>query len=282
VAKYYISSDAIRNALGFVRAVVDGFLNCGPCKRKFLSDYDSCAYGRCNIQDYRSLPLWLWRVHNAINLHVASEQGAGVDRRWPMYEDCPACWKEDLVLDGSRILQTERRLTESRYSSEELDSPFDTKKVFWHLVRSYVGIHQLVFALGDFQGSERQEIEQVLTSEGVLSPDSSSDNNPPPSASTEVEDPIPPPLEPPAPHHASTSQLLLGLVILSLGVASIVFYCTGDSALLDDIGGRSGRMPMIRSPQANYAHAHDEELELVPDSAPNAQALHDHDDISAE
>eukprot|EP00929_Paragymnodinium_shiwhaense_P043048 TRINITY_DN22182_c0_g3_i4.p1 TRINITY_DN22182_c0_g3~~TRINITY_DN22182_c0_g3_i4.p1 ORF type:complete len:908 (-),score=148.59 TRINITY_DN22182_c0_g3_i4:143-2809(-) len=87
----------------FIRDYVEDFLDCESCKNHFLLAYDECAYGRCaiNAEDWRGLGLWLWRAHNAISMRVALEQHAKVDRRWPMYQDCPKCWRESIVVDGT-------------------------------------------------------------------------------------------------------------------------------------------------------------------------------------
>merc|ERR1712218_534367 len=80
----------------FVKTFVGNFLSCKRCKAQFMTDLDNCEYGFCTMKDTRDLPLWLWRVHNAISLRVAKRHHADVDRRWPMYEDCPTCWRKEL------------------------------------------------------------------------------------------------------------------------------------------------------------------------------------------
>ncbi|CAE8713131.1 unnamed protein product, partial [Polarella glacialis] len=389
------ASDAIQNAQGFVRSFVEHFLNCGECKRNFLIDYDSCNYGRCKYEDYRDLPLWLWRVHNAISLHVAREQHVPVDRRWPMYEDCPACWSGALMMDGLRVLgplaleltdpvsPTQGRglrgdysfekghagsysasrgeISSGGFTSDELDSPFNTRPIFWHLVRTFIGIRRVVFELDDFTGDERQEVEAVIYEESSKSGEGdrfhdrghhgdrgpSPDEDPAETAAREKwqqqqQHQLPPyqqqrqherqqqqhrlivqqhqerlqelqqqqqqqqqeqrqahhsrqrvPLEELLPHvpvmpdpatsariaasqsdPTYASQILLGLLAVALGVASILCYFGGepdftyDGEFDDD---RSRRAPIIRDPSSILAsrqeQEEEDELELVRDIA---------------
>ncbi|CAE6943011.1 ABC1K3 [Symbiodinium sp. KB8] len=134
--RYQDPEIGVREAQAFVRTFVDNFLNCKQCRERFIWDYDQCNYGRCDYKDWQSLPLWLWRVHNAVSLHVASHRDTPVDRRWPEYQDCPRCWREDLVLGKPVRLLSEhpepdaydlQARSESRWSSQELDMPFNLK-----------------------------------------------------------------------------------------------------------------------------------------------------------
>lgn len=151
----------IPEAVNFVRLFVENFLTCKKCKENFLRDFDSCEYGRCQIKDFRDLTLWLWRAHNAVSLRVAMRHHALVDRRWPMYEDCPTCWRKELVLGG-------RRLAFGGLSTEALDSPFHTDHVFWHMVRTYVGIQRVAFELSDLSHEEQAEVKAVLERERAI------------------------------------------------------------------------------------------------------------------
>lgn len=162
--------EGIQEAQSFVRAMVETFLSCRKCRDRFLTDYDNCRYGRCHFESWRSLPLWMWRVHNAINLHVAAQQNSPVDRRWPMYEECPSCWRSGLVLGDGRRVEERPAAVESRWSTSELDSPFDLKAIFWHLVQTFVGVRRIVFSVEDFHGEERDEVATVLAAEGIQIP----------------------------------------------------------------------------------------------------------------
>eukprot|EP00931_Biecheleriopsis_adriatica_P047527 TRINITY_DN27405_c0_g1_i1.p1 TRINITY_DN27405_c0_g1~~TRINITY_DN27405_c0_g1_i1.p1 ORF type:complete len:741 (+),score=144.00 TRINITY_DN27405_c0_g1_i1:89-2311(+) len=291
----------IQEAQGFVRAFVDSFLNCHECRRRFLWDYDNCAYGRCEFKDWKALPLWLWRVHNAVNLHVARIRRAPVDRRWPSYEDCPACWNSDLVMRGSvRALQGsvgDGSLSESSWSKDELDAPFHTKVVFWHLVRTFVGVRRIVFALDDFKGEEREEVNRVLYKEGLAMPeeelpsrrshsaerdevvvDRSSGLGLPGSDTSGVVAGLHP-LE----KRHSSSQIFLGLLALAALVASIICYFgqeTEEGGLgftADDIDMEmvdrefmgETRAPIFKNPAAVTAREEeDDDAELVQDTPP--------------
>lgn len=282
--------EAINEAQTFVRLMIENFLNCRDCQKRFLFDFDHCLYRRCDVDDWRSLPLWLWRVHNAVNLHVASTRHATVDRRWPMYEDCPSCWSQDLVMGTSsaRLLQSysysQVARSESSWSSQELDQAFHLKNVFWHLVRTFVGIKKIVFSLDDFHGRERREIQAVLREEGVKfegDAHSGSDQHdishtgsepqgmmPPPVVRTEPQG-MPPPVVRPSlsmpgvpagvplgtavqPVGTSASHIFLGLMALGTGVATIIcFFSQDDQDDVDimELGDRGEtRAPVFREP----------------------------------
>lgn len=171
------------DCMHFVRQFVDAFLNCNACRSHFLEDFDSCEYGRCEIKpgDWRALVLWLWRAHNAVSLRVAVRQRAPVDRRWPMYEDCPACWQTDLVEDGVRIPADHRRKllvspakqvgqNESSpprrlgqlWTRADLDAPFHVDQVFWQIIRTYVGLPRIRLETEDLTPQEFTQVDAVL------------------------------------------------------------------------------------------------------------------------
>ncbi|CAE7588586.1 QSOX1, partial [Symbiodinium pilosum] len=238
----------VREAQAFVRTFVDNFLSCKLCRERFIWDYDQCNYGRCDFKDWQSLPLWLWRVHNAVNLHVAAHTGSPVDRRWPEYQDCPRCWRQELVLgDPVRLLSEQpsvydqQALSESRWSAAELDLPFHLKAVFWHLISTFVGVRRIVFALEDFQGTERDEVKHVLTKEGInTSPRRPAPSPGPPSAGGQV--PLHPgpqlggTLEPLRSFDQSQSEsahsaqsIFLALLAMASGVAIVICYFGQDT-----------------------------------------------------
>lgn len=245
----------IREAQAFVKTFVDNFLNCNQCRQKFLWDYDQCNYGRCKFKDWRDLPLWLWRVHNAVNLHVAAKHDDSPDRRWPMYQDCPSCWRQSLVMNGTpRVLSNDplkvyhaQAQSESRWSTEELDMPFDTKAVFWHLVSTFLGVRRIVFDLSDFSGEEQQEVKHILHSQGISLQGGSTMGalqGPP-------EDRYQP-LDVSESAH-SASQIFLALLALAAGVAIVICYFGQDmEGNLDGPEGeerdfgREARAPMFR------------------------------------
>jgi hypothetical protein len=104
-----------------IRAYVAHFFGCSHCRDHFLAMYDACELGRCDVPDedeaaaHRAASLWLWRVHNAVNVRVAAdalqdEARAAAERTsavgavevvdldpawslWPPEAACPACRK---------------------------------------------------------------------------------------------------------------------------------------------------------------------------------------------
>ena len=77
-----------------IRMFVATFFSCAECRRHFLQGYDSCFFSRCDIEgaqrmhqqveqnqtakqpleEYRTLQLWLWRFHNAVNVRTKLER----------------------------------------------------------------------------------------------------------------------------------------------------------------------------------------------------------------
>jgi len=154
--------------MNFVRTMVNDFLTCGKCKLTFLEEYGGCEYGRCNVgpTDYRGLVLWLWRAHNAVSLHSAQQHQAQTDRRWPMYEDCPMCWKTDVVLGkddkDDHDADFDRRLREQPWERTDLDHVFHVRHVFWHIIRTYIGLSRLRLGKEDLTPEEQLQIERAM------------------------------------------------------------------------------------------------------------------------
>ncbi|KAG5192127.1 hypothetical protein JKP88DRAFT_294110 [Tribonema minus] len=60
-----------------IRTFVDRFFGCAPCRAHFLGAVDACDAGACAVSaGPRALALWLWRMHNAVNVRVAQRRGA--------------------------------------------------------------------------------------------------------------------------------------------------------------------------------------------------------------
>jgi len=96
----------VAEALPAYRYMVDNFLSCAECKHHFVTSYDQCLFGRCEILtaatpdlQRKALVLWLWRLHNAVSVRVLKEHPPAqpVDRRYPAYRDCPGCWQTTVV-----------------------------------------------------------------------------------------------------------------------------------------------------------------------------------------
>lgn len=227
----------ISETIDFVRTFVGAFLSCHHCKEHFLRDFDNCEYGRCKVSEYRGLPLWLWRVHNAISLRVARRHNAMVDRRWPMYEDCPTCWRESLVMGGQQTMGP----GPATITMEDLDAPFHKDRVFWHMVRTYIGVQRVSFDLSDLSLEEQEEVQEVLERERAIAAG---------------EQPTPRPKE--KPHQGFWTWLMIPLAAVASGTVGILLYRSQE---------RNPRAPQFRSPGANQndALAREEESDFVED-----------------
>jgi len=153
---------SIKSAVDFVRTYVTVFQTCHDCTLQFNKDMQECAYGNCKIADYRSLPLWLWRTHNAISLRAGMRFNLTVDRRWPMYEDCPRCWQQHVVM-GMGSDRAERAIHRRKWNmqtlrSDKLDAVFNLDHVFWHMVRVYIGLDRAPVLLSKLTKTERSEM----------------------------------------------------------------------------------------------------------------------------
>jgi len=92
------------------------FFACDICRKNFIDMYDSCSFDRCNVLNYdetkaaevgwKQLPLWLWEVHNDVNMRLFREESVLKELpeptieeqqavRWPSRSDCRGCWEED-------------------------------------------------------------------------------------------------------------------------------------------------------------------------------------------
>jgi len=266
---------SVNQCMDFVKIFVRAFLDCGPCKKNFIEDYNACEFNRCNVKDndWRGLALWLWRAHNAISMRVAMRHHAEVDRRWPMYEDCPACWRRDLVMEGSF---SHRRLRWN-WNREELDAPYHTDHVFWHLVRTFVGLTRVQLEVEDLSEAERQQVEAVREDDRRVEAHAAKRRKP------EHRDFV---KHPPAPYipqgsvHAARAQMAaeaaaesrragalgaFAALLLLFGAfgAFVVLRGAGDGP--SGGGWRAGRTPVLRQPPAQTPDE-DEDEDLVADS----------------
>jgi thiol oxidase len=108
-----------------VRNFVQEFFSCAECKAHFVSSFDNCDFDRCRVlstdagntshREWQHLPLWLFRVHNSVNLRRAIEIKSGmrklsseerkfqpVPELWPSRDDCPPCWHSGPAVGGAR------------------------------------------------------------------------------------------------------------------------------------------------------------------------------------
>merc|ERR1711966_346769 len=64
-----------------LRDYIEHFFGCEVCRLNFLLEYDSCSLERCNrltgeignIDSWKQLPLWLYEMHNAVNVRLFHE-----------------------------------------------------------------------------------------------------------------------------------------------------------------------------------------------------------------
>lgn len=104
-----------------IRNFIDHFFQCSECRRNFLEMYERCDHDRCNrlketaklgnkenetveqqVAEWQQLPLWLFEVHNAVNVRLATEKAARgkhelsneemMAATWPPIPHCQPCW----------------------------------------------------------------------------------------------------------------------------------------------------------------------------------------------
>ena len=122
-----MSSDlTAADAMNGIRTVVEAFVSCTECRTHFLEGFDSCAFGRCNVEEssmeWSHTALWLWRFHNGVTSRVNS-----VNTTWPDIRICPECYTEKSAVNETSILSFLYRtfsLNESK-SAPRMDSDVD-------------------------------------------------------------------------------------------------------------------------------------------------------------
>ena len=104
-----------------IRNFVANFFACDVCRWNFLDMFDNCGHDHCNrlpsessiilgesgdigrgAELVKELPLWLFQVHNAVNVRLMGEAAARDNREvtmeerraalFPPDEICPGCW----------------------------------------------------------------------------------------------------------------------------------------------------------------------------------------------
>jgi len=121
-----IDSDfSTSRAADVLRNYVASFFGCSECQKHFLSMYDSCSFDRCSrltndipfdvspLEHWRELPLWLWEVHNDVNVRLMKEKAKRDGRtvshmdeiavQWPSREECGLCWRDDSSWDSVTV-----------------------------------------------------------------------------------------------------------------------------------------------------------------------------------
>lgn len=95
-----------------IRNYIEEYFTCEECRLNFIKMYEECRFDRCNrlttdigtIDDWKQLSLWLWEVHNDVNIRLFREgrmlngdmgditENEKERVRWPSKSDCPSCW----------------------------------------------------------------------------------------------------------------------------------------------------------------------------------------------
>jgi Erv1 / Alr family/Thioredoxin len=103
-----------------LRDYIDHFFGCTTCRDNFLSIFDACGFNRCDrLSDYPiedendwiELPLWLYEMHNHVNVRLMKEKATRdrndvtdadiVNVQWPSRQECSTCWKNNTEQDES-------------------------------------------------------------------------------------------------------------------------------------------------------------------------------------
>jgi hypothetical protein len=103
----------VADAAETIRDYVENFFGCEVCRMNFVAAFDSCAHDRCTrldndattMEQWRELPLWLFEMHNSVNVRLLHEKGERegftptsqeeINKQWPARDDCPECWRDD-------------------------------------------------------------------------------------------------------------------------------------------------------------------------------------------
>merc|ERR1719272_397416 len=149
--------------MDFTRFFVDEFLTCEKCKHHFLWSFDKCQFDRCEVDkqtDWPGLVLWLWRVHEGVNLRTAARDNAPVDRRWPPYEDCQGCW--NAVSFGAKVTVNDFDMVNIGYHSKLINAPFNLTKVYNFMVAQYVGWDNIGITAINGRVMRKWEVEELV------------------------------------------------------------------------------------------------------------------------
>lgn len=274
-----------RDVMTFVRNAVETFLSCSSCKRRFLVDFEGCEYGRCEVgRDWRALGLWLWRAHNSVSLQVAMQERPGVDRRWPMYQDCPACWRRTIAVGGRSLRQDVSGAGSAQtpafsarqdvsgagsaqtpaFSAFDLDMVFHTNHVFWYLIRTYVGIDRITFRIEDLPPEERHDLEAAAR---VALPAQPGEVGNDPGAGRAYAGQGLPPTDSRSAHAGEEEGhhpllALTGMLLVIAGIGVIIMSrdgCRPMRDLLMEFEDRPASAPVIRDPSELAPHRSDDE-----------------------
>lgn len=104
-----------------LRNYIENFFGCEVCRLNFMHAFDSCAFQRCDrltkyvgeLEDWKELPMWLFEMHNGVNVRLMREQAEENHRvptredeiavQWPSTSECPLCWHADGRWDPDKV-----------------------------------------------------------------------------------------------------------------------------------------------------------------------------------
>ena len=112
------------------------FIGCPSCRILFMDLYDEHAEKTKALEstesneDWRSLAVWIWDIHNEITIRVKSSKRMKGGRRmalssslWPSGSECHACWRKSLTDDTGQVLSMDS------YDEDELYKHL--RKIYW-------------------------------------------------------------------------------------------------------------------------------------------------------
>ena len=121
------------------------FFGCDVCTRNFISQYDQCAYRRCDRlaesagdlpdEEWYELALYLWEFHNGVSVSVYHDKTDTAKTKgkdeisviYPNMEECFLCLGEDGIFDDEQIT---RHLVETYWAGPERDSKDDMLRTY--------------------------------------------------------------------------------------------------------------------------------------------------------
>lgn len=76
-----------------IMAFIKNYFGCSECREHAYRQWKKKAYGRVElVHAPKTMPIWFWRLHNAVSVRVATAGDCFADRRWPPIDVCPTCW----------------------------------------------------------------------------------------------------------------------------------------------------------------------------------------------
>jgi len=122
-----------------MRSFIDNFfIGCDSCKKSWLAFYDEAAHSTDHPmtgskEEWRSLAIWIWQVHNDVTIHREQSAGKGYYRKesrmasssslWPTKHDCKKCWSQSMTDDTGSLINMDS------YDRKQLY--YRLKKIYW-------------------------------------------------------------------------------------------------------------------------------------------------------